>query len=159
MIEPYATAAIALHTKMARLGFKLVSDADYAMTFSNGDYSIDIATERNYHPSVLMSLRDPQGRRFELGTVEKILAPARFEEGQITLKLIRKQFGLDEPGTEPAVRVDGILEYARAVLNQILDFMIDFREQIFVSADQYQEKYAAIEHAFLANLQGRKIDS
>jgi len=57
MIEPYATAAIALHTKMARLGFKLVSDADYAMTFSNGDYSIDIATERNYHPSVLMSLQ------------------------------------------------------------------------------------------------------
>jgi hypothetical protein len=39
------------------LGFTLAEDSEYGMVFSNGVYSIDVEADRNYHPSLSMSLQ------------------------------------------------------------------------------------------------------
>jgi hypothetical protein len=155
MIEPYATAIRNVSGKFSGLGFASVSDADYSTSLSNGDYSIDIAVEKNYHPSLSMSLRNRRGKHFELGTVKKILAPERADGDQQALRLIREKYGLDDPNTERSVRAKGVLEYAQAILEQMLNFMTDFRGQVFASPGGFEAEYEAWEQAFLSKLQGR----
>jgi hypothetical protein len=152
MIEPYATVLRDLHAQWSALGLAATKDSDYGVSYSNGAYSVDVATERYYHPSVLMSLRNPQGRRFELGILMDIIAPERSQPRSQILKSIREKYGLDSATTDKAVREQGVAEYARTLIKLILDFMLDFRATLFVSPGSYEAEYAAREKVLMANL-------
>jgi hypothetical protein len=152
MIEPYATALRDVYAKWSALGLAPVNDSDYGVSYSDGAYSIDVATERYYHPSVSMSLRNPQGKRFELGMLIDIIAPERSPARSQVLKSIREKYGLDSVTADKSTREQGVAEYARALIGQILDFLLDFRATLFVSPGGYEVEYAAREKAFMASL-------
>src|SRR5580658_2065041 len=63
MIEPYETALRNASQGFSRLGFSIVRNDEYATTFSNGTYSIELSTDRYYHPELCGGLGGGGGGR------------------------------------------------------------------------------------------------
>jgi len=152
MIEPYATAIRQERNRFSKLRFRLVSDADYIATFSDAQHTLQISTERYYHPSIFMALCDPDGKPFELGTVQKILAPDLHERKIAVLKDIRQKYGLDQKETPLATRTEGSSEYVRTTLQQVLDFLLAFEDRVFAFDSAFRIEYAKREREILSEI-------
>jgi hypothetical protein len=77
MIEPYETALPNASQGFSKLGFSIVRNDEYAATFSNGTYSIELSTDRYYHPELCGVICHPTGKKFEIGLVRQILETRR----------------------------------------------------------------------------------
>ena len=72
MIEPYETALRNASQGFSKLGFSIVRNDEYAATFSNGTYSIELSTDRYYHPELCGVICHPTGKKFEIACAADI---------------------------------------------------------------------------------------
>src|SRR5580658_8626713 len=152
MIEPYETALRNASQGFSKLGFSLVRNDEYAATFSNGTYSIELSTDRYYHPELCGVIRDPTGKKFEIGLVRQILDPVHRGEDVAAVKAVRQRFGLDERGTSREMRLEGIAEYVRVALDQLLRFFAAHRERVFASPNEYEADYTLRSYALMSKM-------
>jgi hypothetical protein len=152
MIEPYETALRNASPALSKLGFSLVRNSEYGATFSDGSYSIELSTDRYYHPELCGTIRDPSGKQFEIGLVRQILDPAQSAEATTALKAVRQRFGLDERGTSSEMRSQGIAEYVRVALDQLLRFVAAHRKRVFASPNEYEADYLVRSNALLSKM-------
>ena len=152
MIEPYETALRNASQGFSKLGFSLVRNDEYAATFSNGTYSIELSTDRYYHPELCGVIRDPIGKKFEIGLVRQILDPVQRGEDIAAVKAVRQRFGLDERGTSREMRLEGITEYVRVALDQLLRFFAGHRERVFASPNEYEADYTVRSYALMSKM-------
>jgi hypothetical protein len=150
MIEPYETALRNASKGFSKLGFSIVRNDEYAATFSNGTYSIELSTVRYYHPELCGVICDPTGKKFEIGLVRQILDPAHRGEDIAAAKAVRQRFGLDERGTSREMRLEGIAEYVRVALDHLLRFFAAHGERVFVSPNEYEADYTSRANTLLS---------
>jgi len=132
MIEPYETALRNASTGFTKLGFSLVHNTEYLATFSDGSYSIELSTDRYYHPELAGVICDPTGKKFEIGLVW--------------------QFGLDERGTPSEIRLQGIAEYLGVMLDQLLWFLAAHREHVRAFPSEHGATYKLRADAFMSKI-------
>jgi hypothetical protein len=154
MIEPYETALRNASQGFSELGFSLVRNDEYTATFSNGTYSIELSTDRYYHPELCGVICDPTGKKFEIGLVRQILDPVQRGEDIAAAKAVRQRFGLDERGTSREMRLEGIAEYVRVALDQLLRFLAAHRERVFASPNEYEADYTSRANALVSKFVG-----
>jgi hypothetical protein len=152
MIEPYETALRKASPGFSKLGFSLVHNTEYGATFSGGSYSIELSTDRYYHPELCGVICDPTGKKFEIGLVWQILDPVQNAEAMAELKAVRQQFGLDEQGTPSDMRLQGIAEYLQVMLDQLLRFFAAHGERVFTSPNEYEADYTLKSNALMAKM-------
>ncbi|MGB0063580.1 MAG: hypothetical protein WBP85_03970 [Terracidiphilus sp.] len=152
MIEPYETALRNASQDFPTLGFSLANNTEYAATLSIGNYSIEISTDRYYHPGLSVTIRDPMGKHFEIGLVRQILDPVHYEQDMAALKAIRERFGLDQPDTPREARLKGIAEYVCVSFDQILRFLAAHRERVFVTPNEYEANYISRANARVSQI-------
>jgi len=152
MIEPYETEMRNASHGFSKLGFSLVQNAEYSATFSDGTYSIELSTDRYRHPELCGVIRDPSGKQFEIGLVRQILDPVQRGEDIAALQAARQRFGLDERGTSTEMRSQGIGEYLRVALDQLLRFLAAHRERVFASPNEYEADYMVKSYALMSKM-------
>lgn len=152
MIEPYETALRNASPGFAKLGFSLVRNTEYEATFSDGTYSIELSTERYYHPAMGGAICHPGGKTFEIGLVHQILDPVQHREDTATLKTVRQRFALDEHKTPAEMREQGIAEYLRVMLDQVLHFFTNYKERVFASPNEYEADYTLRSNALVSKI-------
>lgn len=152
MIEPYETALRDLSQGLSKLGFTLVRNTEYGATFSDGTHSIEHFTERYRRPAWSGAICDPTGKKFEIGLVWQIVDPVQHAEAMAALKDFRQRFGLDERGTTSEMRLQGIAEYLRVMLDQELRFFATHSERVFASPQEYEAEYTLRANALMAKM-------
>jgi len=150
VIEPYETALRDLSQGLSKLGFSLVRNTEYGATFSDGTYSIEHFTERYRHPAWSGAICDPTGKKFEIGLVWQIVDPVQHAEAMAALKDIRQRFGLGERGTAREMRLQGIAEYLRVMLDHELRFFAAHKERVFAVPNNYEADYTLRSNALMA---------
>ena len=141
MIEPYETALRNASAGFTKLGFSLVHNSEYLATFSDGSCSIELSTDRYYHPELACVIAYPTGKKFEIGLVRQILDPVQSAETMAELKAVRQQFGLDERGTPSEIRLQGIAKYLRVKLDQLLRFLEAHMERVRAFPSEHEATY------------------
>lgn len=150
MIEPYNTAINALADEFSALGFRIYKDSAYEMIFSNeSGYFLHISTEKYYHPSVATSLVNSRGNRFSVRGIKEIIAPERAAKDAQCLKLVSDQYNLVDANVNSVAEWNGIYQYVQLIIKQMLDFLIEYREAIFVFPNSYENEYQERETKFL----------
>lgn len=152
MIEPYETALRHASPGFSKLGFSLARNIEYIATFSNGSYSIELSTDRYNHPELSGVICDPTGKKFEIGLVWQIVDPVQNAEAMAALKDIRQRFDLDERGTSSEMRWQGVAEYLRVMLDQLLRFFAAHKERVFASPNEYEADYTSKSNAVMAKM-------
>ena len=145
MIEPYTAAIDACTQRLSAIGYLRTFDSDYGVSFSNGRYSIKLSTERYYHPSISMSLVDDKGRKFELGLVQRILAPNQYAELLAKGKDIKLRYGLDDRTTDKPTRASGIAAYAAASIDNLCEFLNTLNNEPFTENEDFLQQYVQME--------------
>jgi hypothetical protein len=152
MIEPYETALRNASTGFTELGFSLVHNTGYLATFSDGSYSIELSTDRYYHPELTGVICGPTGKKFEIGLVWQILDPVQNAEAMAKLKAVRQQFGLDERETPSEIRLQGIAEYLRVKLDQLLRFLAAHSEHVRAFPSEHEATYKLRADAIMSKI-------
>lgn len=147
MIEPYRTIIANNMENFASLGFNLVKDSDYSMSMSGNGFEILISTEKYYHPSISIALVDASGNEFEVGLLEKIIDPAKFDEDAKTRKIWMES----AKNASNFSKQEIIKEYAELCINQVLAFLFHWRHIVLSDLEKYKEEYEKQERLMLGN--------
>lgn len=150
MIEPYGSAIERNLDKIASLGFRLTSNSDYAIVFSRDGHELRIVTEKYYHPSISMGLMLDSGRELELGLLEKIIDPNRFQRNSDVLKSFFEKHKLASTPYAKIADSQELGQYVSLVIGQKLDFLILWRNRVFDQPNSYKDEYDKLEKAFLS---------
>ena len=154
MIEPYTAAIDACTQRLAAMGYKKTFDANYGVSFSNGKYTVKLSTERYYHPSISMSLVDNKGRKFELGLVQRILAPNQYAELLAKVKDIKLRYGLNNRATDKHTRTLGIAAYSSASIEHLCELLNSFKNEPFTENEDFLQQYAKMERERMQKMFG-----
>jgi len=150
MIEPYATIVNSFLNGFSKIGFSKSQESDYSVIFSNGKNSVEIATEKYYHPSLTARLVDSTGKKFSVKIVREILAPDQLGKDFSELDVIKKHYHLDDVGADAIMRNQGIAAYVVLTIEQLLDFLSSYEKELF--SGSYESEYATREMAALKNI-------
>lgn len=149
MIEPYEAVLKSLRRDYATLGLKVEHNEDYRVSLSNDDLVLTIATEKNYQPSILASVEDCTGNRFELGLARRVLSENRYEADMEELAAIKSKYRLDSGNASSRENVSGSFIYVRVALEGIFVFLAEFGRQVNSENEAFLSEYKARERALL----------
>jgi hypothetical protein len=149
MIGPYGLAIESYVARLAAVGYLKSSDTDYELGFSNGMHSISFATERYYHPSVVVTLTDRKGEKFSLGLVREILEPEQFAKELEDLRAIRSRFHLDDKTSDQDTRAAGIEAYMSLIMENVCTFLSAHRDELFTEDGTFLKQYQELQRARL----------
>ncbi|HUX89568.1 MAG TPA: hypothetical protein VMV48_02615 [Gallionellaceae bacterium] len=151
MIKPYATVLSSFASRFSEIGFAMSNDADFTMTFSNGSYSIEISTEKYYHPSITTRFLDASGGKFSMRLVREILSPEQLIKDSKDLNAIKLHYHLDEPVVDIDMQEKGVIAFVSLAMEQLLDFLSSHKDELFAMNDSFKTEYATREKALLKN--------
>ncbi len=154
MIEPYATAIEACTERLSVIGYLKTSDSDYGARFSNGTYTIEVSTEQYAHPSISTCLIDDKRRKFELGLVQRILAPNQYAEFLAKANDINSRYGLDDGNTDKHTRNLGIAAHAAASIENLCEFLAAHKNEPFTQNEDFVRQYVEMEQERMSKVFG-----
>ena len=138
MIEPYETVMDALTVKFSELGMTRVKNTEFSMTYSDGITSLELLSERYYHPSLSVTVVDSNGKEKTVRILKRILAPEQANADLMFLQELRSKHDFEHAHYED-IRKNGSLEsYIFTLMNQTLDFLISFRNKVFNASASLQ---------------------
>ena len=149
MIEPYETVLESLYKDYGALGLKIKDNEDYRVSLTKGDLVLTIATEKNYQPSILASLEDGTGARFELGLARRVFSERRYEADMKELAAIKTKYKLDSGNASSSENVSGTYIYVKVALAGIFAFLSEFGGQVNSGNETFLAEYKARERALL----------
>ena len=149
MIEPYGSVLKSLCREYAELALRVENDADYRVLLSNEKFVLAIATEKTCQPSILASLEDRFGGKFELGLARRILSESSYEVGMKELATIKDQYKLDLGNITSRDQVSGLFIYVKVALAGIFGFLREFGEQVSSQNEAFLAEYKSRERALL----------
>ncbi|NMW24667.1 MAG: hypothetical protein A2211_01520 [Rhodanobacter sp. RIFOXYA1_FULL_67_6] len=152
MIEPYGTIIKSMLHEFRKLDLVIEQDTDYRIILANNYYSLTIATEKNYQPSVLACFRDTTSQEFEVGLSERILANQKFKANIKELEEIKEKYQLDARGGNEHARTSGIYIYAKVAIRQIFNFISEFSQEMLIENGPFRTEYQTREQLLLNDL-------
>ncbi len=152
MIEPYGTVIKSMLHDFRMLNLRIEKDTDYKIVLASEDYSLVIATEKNYQPSVLACFVDGTNQEFEVGLSERILANQKFKSDTKELDEIGKQYQLKTKGGNENIKADGIYIYAKVAIRQILSFIAEHSQEMLAENSPFRAEYKSREQHLLNDL-------
>ena len=152
MIEPYGTIIKSMLHEFRELDLVIEQDTDYKIILANSYYSLTIATEKNYQPSVLACFRDTTNHEFEVGLSERILANQKFKADIKELEEIKEEYQLDARGGDEHARTIGIYIYAKVAIRQIFNFISEFSQEMLIENGPFRTEYQTREQLLLNDL-------
>lgn len=150
MIEPYETALHGAAPGFSKLGFSLVRNTEYEAMFSDGTFSIEFSTDRYHHPGLSGAICGPSGKKFEIGLLQAMFDPVQREADIAALKEVRLRFGLEQSDTPKETRMQGITEYVRMTLDQVVRFFAVYRDRVLVAPNEYEAEYIVKSNALMS---------
>lgn len=150
-MEPYGTIIEAALHDFAGLKFVIEHDSDHQTTLSNPLFSLTIATERNYQPSILSHL-SCNGRKFETGLSARILSRQKFDIDMDELDEIKGKYHLDIGGGNEAARSIGMHLYVEVAMRQIFSFISKFNRCMTPENEAFYTEYLSRERALINQL-------
>jgi hypothetical protein len=150
MIEPYGTIVHSFLDDFAKIGFSKSQESQYSIVFSDGNNSVEVATEKYYHPSLTARLIDAKGKIFSIRLLREILKPDQLKKDSTSLELIKKNYHLDDERADEVTRNQGIAAYVSLAIEQLLGFLSSSKNEL--SSGSYESKYAAREVSKLKNI-------
>jgi len=152
VIEPYGTIIKSILHEFRKLDLVIEQDTDYKIVLVNNYYSLTIATEKNYQPSVLACFRDTTSHEFEVGLSERILADQKFKADIKELDEIKEKYQLDARGGDEHARASGVYIYAKVAIRQIFNFISEFSQEMLIENGPFRAEYQSREQLLLNNL-------
>ena len=152
MIEPYGTIIKSILHEFRKLDLAIEQDTDYKMILANSYYSLTIATEKNYQPSVLARFKDTTSHEFEVGLSERILADHKFKADIKELDEIKEKYHLDAPGGDEHAKASGIYIYTKVAIRQIFNFIAEFSQEMLIENGPFRAEYQSREQLLLNDL-------
>ena len=152
MIEPYGTIIKSMLHEFSKLDLVIEQDTDYKIVLVNNYYSLTIATEKNYQPSVLACFRDTTSHEFEVGLSERILADQKFKADIKELDEIKEKYQLDVRGGDEHARASGVYIYAKVAIRQIFNFISEFSQEMLIENGPFRAEYQSREQLLLNDL-------
>lgn len=152
MIEPYGTIIKSMLHEFRKLDLVIEQDTDYKIILTNNYYSLTIATEKNYQPSVLACFMDTTSHEFEVGLSERILADQKFKADIKELDEIKEKYQLDARSGDEHARASGIYIYAKVAIRQIFNFISEFSQEMLIENGPFRVEYQSREQLLLNDL-------
>lgn len=151
-MEPYGTIIRSMLHEFRKLGLAIEQDTDCKIILANNDYSLAIATEKNYQPSILACLRDGAGQEYEMGLSERILAGQQFKADIKELDEIKEKYQLEARGGNENAKASGIYIYVKVALRQIFNFVSQFSQEMLAENGPFRIEYQSRERQLLNDL-------
>jgi hypothetical protein len=152
MIEPYATVLNSFANRFQDIGLLKTIESDYSTTFSDGINSIEISTEKYYHPSITTRFTDRAGRTYSIRIIREALAPEQLEKNSNQLISIKKQYKLDDIDIDRDLHERGVAAYCALAVDQLLDFVASYKEKLFSENDYFRGEYSTLEKSAMIKL-------
>lgn len=152
MIEPYGTIIKSMLQEYRQLDLTIAHDTEYKMVLAAKDYSLVIATETNYQPSILACVTDRTGQEFEVGLSERVLASQKFEDDLKELQEIKDKYQLEAHDGNEHVKAIGIYIFVKVATRQIFRFVSEFSQEIVDENGLFRAEYLSREQALLKDL-------
>jgi hypothetical protein len=152
MVEPYGTIIKSMLHEFRKLDLAIEQDTDYKIILTKNYYSLTIATEKSYQPSVLACFRDTTSHEFEVGLSERILADQKFKADIKELDEIKEKYQLDARGGDEHARASGVYIYAKVAIRQIFNFISEFSQEMLIENGPFRAEYQSREQLLLNDL-------
>ncbi len=152
MKEPYGAIIKSMLHEYRQLDLTIAHDKEYKMVLSNKNYSLVIATEMNYQPSILACVTDRTGQEFEVGLSERVLASQKFEDDVKELEEIKEKYQLEAGDGNEHIKASGIYIFVKVATRQIFNFVSEFNQEIVDENGPFRVEYRSREQALLKDL-------
>lgn len=124
MIAPYNELIGAFERRVDELGFRTTETADYRTVLENQDFLIEFPTERYYQPSLQAVIRHKSGAASEgMGAWDVMAVLAPTQHGQLCRTKMSSY------------------ENVKTWLSALAEFLILYRDSVFVFPYPYKSKY------------------
>ena len=126
MIEPYRSVLKSMKSRFEKNGFIKCDESEYAITFSNGKYEIDISADRYDHPSVNVAFVDAQKNVRSFRVVMDRLEPGIRDKNDMAFRKLAQQYlqskeGLSDHFTKTCIELE---------IQQLIDFVEKYGKEL-----------------------------
>lgn len=141
MNTAYRDAVIELEDFLAKAGISVSEVSDYGALMTFSTVSIHSSVERSYPASINAHLLTSRSNTYEIGILEEVIDPVRFESDRTHLSNAFKRFGLDGSRLNSEDMQEGLRDYLKFSLARLVDFLVAHSEVILDDDEPYRASY------------------